>query len=434
MSNVEDKIKELLEASMQEATAPGGKGVAAEPMKKIDGDADGVEDAGAAVVSPDDKNGPAEMTKKVKKAAVPGGEANKGEQSIKPGATKVKEEDEADEDLEVVAEEEVTEGEMPPALKKAMDAKKKKGEKEMDEEDDEDDSDDEEEKDDDDDMEEMKDMRKKLHAMVDKMDEMGMMKKAENYIKSSYHGKKTANEEVDMSDDVSALTEGGEFDDEFKAKAKTVFEAAVNSKVADKIVELEEHYEAQIEEETSKIAEDLTDKVDTYLSYVVEQWSQDNELAVERGLKSEITEDFIVSLKKVFEEHYIDVPEDKYDVMAEQQSKIDELNEKLNEQIEKNAETAKLVNEAKKAIKIEESAKDLTDTQKEKFMSLVESVEFKDEDSFAQELETLKESYFPKVAKPIEEDEVAVEEQTETVNLTGEMKDYVSAISRTLGK
>ena len=177
--------------------------------------------------------------------------------------------------------------------------------------------------------------------MVDKMDEMGHMKKAENYIKSSYHAKKK-NEEVDMSDDVSALTEGGEFDDEFKAKAKTVFEAAVNSKVADKIVELEEHYEAQIEEETSKIAEDLTDKVDTYLSYVVEQWSQDNELAVERGLKSEITEDFIVSLKKVFEEHYIDVPEDKYDVMAEQQSKIDELNEKLNEQIEKNAETAKL--------------------------------------------------------------------------------------------
>ena len=433
MSNVEDKIKELLEASMQEATAPGGKGVAAEPMKKIDADADGVEDAGAAVVSPDDKNGPAEMTKKVKKAAVPGGEANKGEQSIKPGATKVKEEDEADEDLEVVAEEEVTEGEMPPALKKAMDAKKKKGEKEMDEEDDEEEKDDDDDKDDDD-MEEMEDMKKKLHAMVDKMDEMGMMKKTETYIKSSYHGKKKANEEVDMSDDVSALTEGGEFDDEFKAKAKTVFEAAVNSKVADKIVELEEHYEAQIEEETSKIAEDLTDKVDTYLSYVVEQWSQDNELAVERGLKSEITEDFIVSLKKVFEEHYIDVPEDKYDVMAEQQSKIDELNEKLNEQIEKNAETAKLVNEAKKAIKIEESAKDLTDTQKEKFMSLVEGVEFKDEDSFAQELETLKESYFPKVAKPIEEDEVAVEEQTETVNLTGEMKDYVSAISRTLGK
>ena len=386
MSNVEDKIKELLEASMQEATAPGGKGVAAEPMKKIDADADGVEDAGA-VVSPDDKNGPAEMTKKVKKAAVPGGEANKGEQSIKPGATKVKEEEEADEELEVVAEEEASEDEI-------VEAKKTVAKEEDDEEEASDDEGDDD--DDDDDDKEMEEMKKKLHAMVDKMDEMGHMKKTETYIKSSYHAKKK-NEEVDMSDDVSALTEGGEFDDEFKAKAKTVFEAAVNSKVADKIVELEEHYEAQIEEETSKIAEDLTDKVDTYLSYVVEQWSQDNELAVERGLKSEITEDFIVSLKKVFEEHYIDVPEDKYDVMAEQQSKIDELNEKLNEQIEKNAETAKLVNEAKKAIKIEESAKDLTDTQKEKFMSLVESVEFKDEDSFAQELETLKESYFPKV-------------------------------------
>ena len=178
----------------------------------------------------------------------------------------------------------------------------------------------------------------------------------------------------------------------------------------------------------------MTDKVDTYLSYVVEQWTADNELAVERGLKSEITEDFIVSLKKVFEEHYIDVPEDKYDVMSEQQDKITELETKLNEQIEKNAETAKIVNEAKKAVKIEESAKDLTDTQKEKFMSLVEGVAFSDEDSFAQELETLKESYFPKVAKPIEEDEVAVEEVAEAVNLTSEMKDYVSAISRTLGK
>jgi len=426
MSNVEDKIKELLEASMQEATAPGGKGVAAEPMKKIDADADGVEDAGAAVVSPDDKNGPAEMTKKVKKAAVPGGEANKGEQKIKPGATPVKEEDETDEDLEVVAEEEASEDEIVEAKKTV--AKEEDDEKEASDDDGDDDDDDDKE------MEEMEKMKEKLHAMVDKMKEMKHMKASYGYMKSSYHGKKEANEEVDMSDDVNALTEGGEFDDEFKAKAKTVFEAAVNSKVAEKIVELEEHYETQIEEETSKIAEDLTDKVDTYLSYVVEQWSQDNELAVERGLKSEITEDFIVSLKKVFEEHYIDVPEDKYDVMAEQQSKIDELNEKLNEQIEKNAETAKLVNEAKKAIKIEESAKDLTDTQKEKFMSLVESVEFKDEDSFAQELETLKESYFPKVAKPIEEDEVAVEEQTETVNLTGEMKDYVSAISRTLGK
>ena len=422
MSAVEDKIKELLEASMQEATAPGKGGGKAEAMPKIDADADGkVDDTGAAVVAPDDKNGPAEVTKKVKKAAVPGGEANKGEQSIKPGATKVKEEDEADEDLEIVAEED----EIEEAVKKVV------AKEEDDEEDASDDSDDDDDDEDDDD-EEMEEMKKKLHAQVDKMKEMKHMKASYGYMKSSYAAKK---EDVDMSDDVDALTEGGEFDSDFKAKAKVVFEAAVNSKVADKIVELEEHYETQIDEETAKIAEELTDKVDTYLSYVVEQWSKDNELAVERGLKSEITEDFIVSLKKVFEEHYIDVPEDKYDVVTEQQDKITELEQKLNEQIEANAETAKMVNEAKKQVAIEESAKDLTDTQKEKFASLVEGVEFSDEDTFAKELETLKESYFPKVAKPIEEDEVAVEDiQEEAVNLTGEMKDYVSAISRTLGK
>ena len=431
MSAVEDKIKELLEASMAEATAPGKGGGKAEAMPKIDADGDGkVDDTGAAVVAPEDANGPAEVTKKVKKAAVPGGEANKGEQSIKPGATKVKEEEEADEDLEVVSEEEIAEGEMPPALKKAMDAKKKNGEKDMDEEEDEDDSDDDDDDEDDDDKE-MEEMKKKLHAQVDKMKEMKHLKASYGYMKSSYAAKK---EDVDMSDDVNALTEGGEFDADFKAKAKVVFEAAVNSKVADKIVELEEHYENQIDEETAKIAEDLTDKVDTYLSYVVEQWSKDNELAVERGLKSEITEDFIVSLKKVFEEHYVDVPEDKYDVVAEQQDKITELEKKLNEQIEANAETAKMVNEAKKQVAIEESAKDLTDTQKEKFAGLVEGVEFSDEESFAKELETLKESYFPKIAKTIEEDEVAVEEISEAVNLTSEMKDYVSAISRTVGK
>lgn len=430
--SVEDKIKELLEASMHEATAPGKNGTKAEPMAKAPEDA---EDLGPAVTEPEAKSGP-NASKKVKKAADP-----------KSSGKVAKEETEEDEDLEVVSEEEVAEGEMPPALKKAMDAKKKKGEKDMDEEDDDDedeeDDDDEEEKseskksvkeendeEDDDDMEEMKKMKEKLHAQIDKMKEMKHMKASYGYMKSSYKMK----EDVDMSDDVNALTEGGEFDEEFKAKAKVVFEAAVNSKVGDKIVELEEHYTNQIDEETAKIAEELTDKVDTYLSYVVEQWTNDNELAVERGLKSEITEDFIVSLKKVFEEHYIDVPEDKYDVMAEQQDKISELEGKLNEQIEKNAETSKIVNEAKKAVKIEESAKDLTDTQKEKFMSLVEGVSFSDEDSFSQELETLKESYFPKVAKPIEEDEVAVEEVAEAVNLTSEMKDYVSAISRTLGK
>jgi hypothetical protein len=401
MSAVENKIRELLEASMQEATAPGSAGGKQDAMQKVDGE---VEDLGKAVVDPEEKSGP-DAGKKVKKSSAPGGE--KPQEKME----KVKEEEEVDEDLEVVSEEEVSEGELPPALKKAI--AKKKGEEmkeeEDEEEDEEDEEDDSEEDEDEEEVEEMKHGKKKL--------------------KASYKS-----EDIDLGDDVAALAEAVSLDEETQAKAKTIFESAVLAKVNAHVDEINEAYAQAIEEETAKIAEELTDKVDTYLSYVVEQWTADNELAIERGLKTEITEDFIVSLKQVFEEHYIDVPEDKYDVMAEQQAKIDELSEKLNEQIEKNAETAKIVNEAKKQIKIEESAKDLTDTQKEKFMSLVEGVEFKDEDSYAQELETLKESYFPKVAKPIEEDTVAVEEISEAVNLTGEMKDYVSAISRTLGK
>lgn len=397
--SVEDKIKELLEASMQEATAPGGKGGKADAMVKAPEDA---EDLGPAVTDPEAKSGP-DGSKKAKKTSAPGGEGVKAEPMAK-----VKEEAEEDEDLEVVAEEEVAEGELPPALKKAI-AKKKGEEMDEEEDEDEDDSDDEDDDEDEDEVEEGKHGKK--------------------MVKASYKA-----EDIDLGDDVAALAEAISLDEETQSKAKTIFEAAVLSKVNAHIAEINEAFTQSLEEETAKIAEELTDKVDTYLSYVVEQWTADNELAIERGLKSEITEDFIVSLKKVFEEHYIDVPEDKYDVMAEQQDKIAELEKKLNEQIEKTAETAKIVNEAKKAIKIEESAKDLSDTQKEKFMSLVESVEFKDENSYAEELETLKESYFPKVAKPIEEDEVAVEEVSEAVNLTGEMKDYVSAISRTLGK
>ena len=395
--SIEDKIKELLEAS-----APGAGGGKAEPMQKVDGE---VQDLGKAVVDPEEKSGP-DAGKKQKKASAPGGE--KPQEKMQ----KVKEDEDADEDLEVVAEEEVAEGELPPALKKAI--AKKKGEKvdeeeDEDEDDSDDDSDDEDEDEKEDDVEEMAHGKKKL--------------------KASYKS-----EDLNIDDDMSALAEAISLDEDTQAKAKTIFEAAVLSKVNSAVSEINEAFDAAIEEETAKIAEDLTEKVDTYLSYVVEQWASDNELAVERGLKSEITEDFIVSLKKVFEEHYIDVPEDKYDVMAEQQTKIAELETKLNEQIEANAETAKIVNEAKRAIKVEESAKDLTDTQKEKFLSLVESVQFESEEQFAKDLETLKESYFPKVAKPIEEDEVAVEEIVEAVNLTGEMKDYVSAISRTLGK
>lgn len=444
--SVEDKIKELLEASQQEvsekATAPGTGGAKAEPMKKAEGE---VEDLGKAVTDPKEKSGP-DAGKKVKKAAAPGGEANKGEQKVKPGATPVKaEETEADEDLEAIEETIADEDTEVLDEKKHGDEKKvikamKHSKKDMDEEDDEDEDedDDDKEKEMDEKEDEMSDKeQKEMDDMKGKMiNAMKMMNTPEGMkkLKAAYGMMQKAGygESVDMTDDVNALTEGEDLSDEFKAKAKTIFESAVNSKFAEKIGELEEHYQNQIDEEVAKVQEDLTDKVDTYLSYVVEQWTKDNELAIERGLKSEITEDFIVSLKKVFEEHYIDVPEEKYDLVNEQQDKITELENKLNEEISKNAESMKEVNARKKVSKLEEASKDLTDTQKEKFASLVESVEYKDDETFEKELETLKESYFPKVAKPIEEDQVAVDEQSETVNVTGEMKDYVSAISRTI--
>jgi len=410
--SVEDKIKELLEAS-QNANAPADNLEEKAPA--------GVEDLGPAVDKPEAKSGP-DAGKKSKKAAVPGGEANKGEQKIKPGATKVKEDDEADEDLEAIADEVLADEDLEVVAEKKTVAKE-----EEDDEDEDEASDDDEEEDGDKEMGEMKD--KILNAMKH-MDKKGL-KASYNLVSSMAKKMNPTKEDLDMSSDIDALTEGSDLSDEFKAKAKTVFEAAVTAKLGEKIVELEEHYQTQINEETVKVQEDLTDKVDTYLSYVVEQWTKDNELAIERGLKSEITEDFIVSLKKVFEEHYIDVPEEKYDVMAEQQDKIASLEEKLNEEIAKNAESMKSVNEAKKASKLEEMSKDLTDTQKEKLVGLAEGVTFSDVDTFEKELETLKESYFPKVAKPIEEDEIAVEE-VEAVNVTGEMKDYVSAISRTI--
>ena len=412
--SVEDKIKELLEASQATLNekAPAG-----------------VEDLGPAVVEPETKSGP-DAGKKKKKAAEPKAQGA-GVKETK--VAKVKEEDEADSDLEAIADEVLADEDLDVVLEKKgvnpFEKKKTDAKDEVEEDEDEDESkeDDAEEEDGDKEMGEMKD--KILNAMKH-MDKKGL-KASYNMVASMAKKMNPTKEDLDMSSDIDALTEGSDLSDEFKAKAKTIFEGAVNSKLSEKINELEEHYQTQIIKETAKVQEELTDKVDTYLSYVVEQWTKDNELAIERGLKSEITEDFIVSLKKVFEEHYIDVPEDKYDVMAEQQDKIASLEEKLNEEISKNAESMKSVNEAKKASKIEEMSKDLTDTQREKLVGLAEGIAYS-EDGFTKELETLKESYFPKVANAIEVDQIAVEELTEAVNVTGEMKDYVSAISRTI--
>jgi len=234
---------------------------------------------------------------------------------------------------------------------------------------------------------------------------------------------------VDVSEDVNALVNGEELSEEFKEKTSTIFEAAVKSKLRSEVKRIEESKVQEIAEEVASVRSELTEKVDAYMNYVVEEWMKENEIAIERGLKGEIAEDFISGLKSLFEEHYIDVPDEKYDILGQQSTKIDELEAKLNEQIEKSAslksEKDALVRESVFA----EVASDLADTEIEKFKSLAEDVEFTTEEAFSEKLETLKESYFPK-ATTVAESVDAVEENGQSFDTTGAMSAYMSAISK----
>ena len=238
--------------------------------------------------------------------------------------------------------------------------------------------------------------------------------------------------EIDVKEHVDALMNGeGDLSEEFKRKAATVFEAAVKSKVRDEIERLEEEYRNELSENIQKTKEGLTEKVDTYLNYVVEEWTKENELAVERGLKGEIAEDFISGLKQLFEDHYIDIPDEKYDVLEAQSEKISELEKKLSETIEKNVSikttNSKLVREQV----ISSISEDLTDTEIEKFKSLTEDIDFSDEGSFREKLDTLKESYFPKNKKVMAETVDDVETGTaQDIDTSPSMKAYLSAIGR----
>jgi len=236
---------------------------------------------------------------------------------------------------------------------------------------------------------------------------------------------------ISVKEDVEALVEGEDLTEEFKEKAATVFEAAVKSRIRSEIERMEEGYVDSLAEATHVIKEELSEKVDDYLGYVVEQWMQENELAIERGLKGEIAEDFIAGLKQLFEDHYIDVPDEKYDVLEAQAEKITELEEKLNETIEENVEKKKAVESLSRERAIAEACYDLAETETEKFTSLVEDVEFTDEESFAEKLSTLKESYFPKTGGEgsfvIDDDNG---ETAQDIDATDTIKSYMSAISR----
>ena len=211
-----------------------------------------------------------------------------------------------------------------------------------------------------------------------------------------------------------------------------MFEAAVKSKMRSEVERISEAYQTEKDQEMETFKEELTEKVDTYLNYVVEEWSKENELAIERGLKGEIAEDFISGLKQLFEDHYIDVPDEKYDVLEAQSEKIAELEERLNEEIGKNVEMAQSNSELVREQVIAEVSEDLADTEIEKFKSLVEDVEFTDEESFKEKVSTIKESYFPKTTTSSAGTQIDDEQGStaQDVDTTAAMKRYMSAISR----
>jgi len=237
---------------------------------------------------------------------------------------------------------------------------------------------------------------------------------------------------ISVKEDVEALVEGEDLSEEFKEKAATIFEAAVKSKIRSEVERMSKDYHDTKEQEIDTFKEELTEKVDTYLNYVVEEWTKENELAIERGLKGEIAEDFISGLKQLFEDHYIDVPDEKYDVLEAQSEKISELEEKLNETIQKNVELNNSTNNLVREQVISEVSEDLADTEIEKFKDLTKDVEFGDEESFRDKLDVLKESYFPKMqtltsTRTFDDEDGSTAQDVDTTDTMGK---YMSAISR----
>ena len=243
--------------------------------------------------------------------------------------------------------------------------------------------------------------------------------------------------ELDLSDDVKALVSSdADLSEEFKEKAATIFETAVKTRIKEQTKIIEAQFEEKLASETETVKEAMVEKVDSYLNYVVEEWMKENELAVERGIRTEIAEDFITGLKGLFKEHYIDVPEEKYNVLDDLTGQVKDLESKLNEQIEKNVNLSKDVSESKRESLVVSVSEDLADTEKEKFASMAENVEYDSAEKFQEKLETIKESYFPKTK--IEEatsndevDSVAANLPVDT-GTSDAMAAYTAAISKDL--
>ena len=400
MSELEQTIEELeaeVLAELDEASDAQTKGATpAEGKKKIDAVTPGgeVEDGGSAVVDPEAKTSPTDVA--AKKAKAIGGDAQQkgagksdGPQKLAAGHTP---------EGEVVAEaKKMTKTE---ALEQI--AKMKKSE-----------------------IDEM------LAQHASSLAEAGAAK-TEEELKTLEDAKSEIEEKIksiSVKEDVAALVDGEGLSEEFKTKAATIFEAAVKSKTREEITRIHESMTSDFEVKLEESVEALTEKVDTYLNYVVEEWTKENELAIERGLKGEIAEDFISGLKQLFEDHYIDVPNERYDVLEAQSEKITELEEKLNSVMEQNISLTSVKSKLVREQVISEACEELTDTEIEKFKSLTEDIDFSDEESFKAKLDTLKESYFPKtiVEQTFDDEDGGTAQDIDT---TGAMRAYMSAISR----
>jgi hypothetical protein len=248
-------------------------------------------------------------------------------------------------------------------------------------------------------------------------------------------------EGYDASEDVDALLAGENLSEDFKDRATTIFEAAVNARVSIQVSKLEEAFQEQFDEAIDDVKEELASKVDDYLNYMVQEWMEDNAIAIEKGLRSEIVENFIDGLKDLFEEHYIDIPEEKVDLVGELADKVTSLEEELNNQINKTIDLSKELNEHKKIEAIYAVCEGLTQTQVEKIVALAEGVDFTTEDDFAQKLEMIKESYFPSNIKVADKQEFLDEsvhfddEPVEKQKIVDpEMNIYAQTISKTLKK
>ena len=240
-------------------------------------------------------------------------------------------------------------------------------------------------------------------------------------------------EEIDVSADVEALLQGEELSEEFQEKAKTIFEAAINSKVDAIQKELETIYSEKLAEEIESTKTSLTERVDSYLEYVADEWLHENQLAVDQGLKAEMSESFMTGLKGLFEEHYVSIPEEKYDVLESMVNKLDEMESKLNEQIDKNIALNKRLSESTSDGILSDVSEGLAVTQKEKLASLAESVEFESEENYREKLVTLRNSYFPNSAPSAQRDNsefIAESTSNDSTKVAGNVAKYVDALQR----